>query len=156
VSLVPGLAVRRTFVMEGESASRVDVWLSRGEGEATPEATLTLYEDGLTVVQIPIEARRMTTPYPTVLRFRPRPAGRHQYVAELRGAGAEVGLSEDGQLALKAYYPVPPLEMPARMSVVQPGFCTTGFILGLGSTYLVSLGVFIWACLSSSARIGFL
>ncbi len=156
VTLAPNVAARRAFVTEGKGFSRVDVWLNQVGGEAALEATFTLYEDGRAVVQIPIESRRMTFPYPTLLRFRARPVGTHQYVVTVHGNGVEARLSEDGQLALKAYHRVPVLQIPRRTSVVQPDLYSTSFILLLSAIYLLWLGFFVWACLHSGARTGFL
>ncbi len=146
-SLVPGLTVSRTFELEGKGLSRLDIWLSR-EKEAAPEATVIVVENGQEVVRLSIAASQMTAPYPTVLRFRPQPEGSHRYTVEVRGSGTKVARSEDGQLALKAYYQVPPLEMLTRMTIIQPAGYTVGLIVVLGSLYLLGLAAWLWAFLA--------
>ncbi len=147
--LTPGMVEERSFTTGEEGLSRIDVWLSPGDSQATAEANVTLYRDGQILKQVPIGCPQMISPYPTMLHF-DLPGGPHSYTLELRGSGISVSLAEDGQLALKTFYRVPVTQILWRMSVVQPDFYSSSVILALGGVYLLTLGLFAWVCLSGA------
>ncbi|MBI5563604.1 MAG: glycosyltransferase [Chloroflexi bacterium] len=120
--------------------SRVDVWL-RANGDA-PVAELTLSADGRVIAQWPIEHRQMTSQYPTVLRVPASNASATHYTLRLRGTQAEAALADDGQLAIKAYQPIPIGQWFDRVAVIRGQADQSMMVIGLIGLYgLSTLGL---------------